>query len=178
MTASTFTDFAGVGKHIHSEQGYRVIARGYAHYPAASASDAAIYENSTSTFNATNSGKGFFWLDPADYAATDKTTYFRIRLTVLTNDVAPAANFTASLVPASGTPSGAVAADVKLQKGADVSGSSVAVTAPAVNTINKVDSADFTVSSASMYALRHILSATMTALSGASVRVELFVRNV
>ena len=155
---------------------YRRIASGYTRFDAQATGTLGLTENATQSFGGASGGKAAFYIDPADYAATGLTTYFRLRLTVLTNDTAPTSTFTVTLVPIT-APAGA-AANVSVTAGTAVSNSSAAVAAPAVNTLTKTDSSDFTISSAGFYAISHVISvANMAAGSSAAVRAELFVRN-
>lgn len=123
-----------------------------------------------------NSAPGVLYWDPADYAVADHTTYMRLRLSVITNDVGPGADITLTLKPFT-SPAGA-ANVVGGSLGAAVTGSSVAVTGATANGLYTAVTADFTPPVAGFYALCVALSTTMTASSSAVVRALMQVKNV
>jgi lysophospholipase L1-like esterase len=152
---------------------YRMYAHGYRRWDAqTTVTGAAIYENAAGTLGAGSSGQGIFYLDPADGIAV-----FKLRHIVLTNDVAPGITFTASLKPVSGNPSGGATA-VNVSGGTDVTGSSVAIATPALDTKNVSVSADFACpTTAGYYVLVVALSGNMAANSSVVQRVELLARD-
>jgi len=156
---------------------YQLIKSGYARWDAQAAATSTLYENGVGSFGTAASGKAAAYIDPADYAVPNLKTLFRLRLIVLTNDTAPTCNFSASLAPVSGNPSGGAAA-VQISAGSDVTGSLLTVTAPALDTKNIQTSSDFVIPTADYYSLKNVISANMAASSSVIVRIELHVHNV
>jgi hypothetical protein len=155
---------------------YRIVRSAYARLDAQAQGTLGIVENATLSLAGASGGKAAFYFDPAEFAISGYTTKLKLRLTVLTNDVAPTSTFTASLVPIT-SPSGA-AATVAVTAGTIVAGSSAELVAPAATSTNVDDSGDFTAPAAGYYALQIVTSvANMAASSAAAVRVDLLARN-
>jgi hypothetical protein len=112
----------------------------------------------------------YTYFDPADYAVAGRNTMLRIQATVVTNATAPAANFTFGLYPAASTSGGLIT------NGGAVAGSTIAVNAPALNTMTTVNSAEFAAPAAALYVLAVSMSATAAAGSTQSFRAQLQLR--
>lgn len=95
-----------------------------------------------------------FYLDPADFAVSGKTTVLRLRQTIITNATAPAVTFTAGLYPIA-TWGGAAGVEPTIATiGAVVSGSTAAIASPAASAAaTPVVSTEFTFPAAGWYAL-------------------------
>ena len=104
------------------------------------------------------SGAYAFYVDPADYAVSGRTTFFRMRHTGITNAVAPISTFTAAIQPIAtwGGVSGSGASIATL--GGQVAGSTSAIVAPAAaGPVAPVVTADFTLT-AGWYAITTTVS--------------------
>jgi hypothetical protein len=110
----------------------------------------------------------FRW-DTTDIGKTGQSVKMRLHFTVITNATAPAANFSLALYPVTASGGGA-AAQVFATTGAAVTGSTVSVTAPALSTVNVIESADFDAPATGQYVIMMTLSANMAANSSAAVR--------
>lgn len=115
-------------------------------------------------------------LDPADFAIEGRTTKYRIRASCLANATASTVNFTVGLYPVSAV-AGAAAA-VTGTVGAVVTGSTVAFTAPAANSLSAGNSGDLTPPAAGWYLLGVVVSGAMAASSAVAISAGLQVRNV
>jgi hypothetical protein len=119
--------------------------------------------------------RAMFWFDPARYNANARTTKLALHLAVVTNAVAPGANFTlnmnqiASITGASGVAPG-------LTVGAGVGG--VTITAPGASTVVQALSADFTAPAALQYCLTVVTSAATAAGSSTQCIATLLARQV
>lgn len=164
-------DGAWVSIAESATQSYRVIFSGRARFDAQTATTTGLNEGAANAPGGSSGGANPFYFDPADYPAHAK---LRVKTSVLTNDVAPAANFTGGLYPIT-TPGGA-AATVTAPFGTVTSGSTAAVTTPALDSKNITASTDFTPPSAGWYALGLVISANMAASSAAFVRLTLEVK--
>lgn len=139
---------------------FNLVQTGKKFWAAQTAGTFALREDGASTSGGGQSAEGAFYLDPAD------TPDIRLRAAVLTNNVAPACNFTFRMKPL-GTPTGA-ASIVGNDTGQSVTtGAQVAINTPAANTATFADSGDFTVPSAGFYVVEVVLSANMAASSAA-----------
>lgn len=116
-----------------------------------------------------------FYLDPADYSVPGGTTKLRVRGGLVINAVAPAANFTYSLMPVNtwGGTSGNVPTVATV--GAAVAGSSVAINAP-VATASAAVSSDFSFPTAGWYVLNINISITVASNARSLGLIELHVR--
>lgn len=120
-----------------------------------------------------------FYLDPTDYLAGTRTTKYRIRAQLITNVVAPAANFTVGLYPATAF-SGAASGQKPIISsiGAVTSGSTVAFTAPPAGAALAQTSGDFNAPAANFYVIGFALSAVMAAGSTFTLMGDLQMRQV
>lgn len=117
-------------------------------------------------------------LDPADYAASPRTTKYRLRAGCFVNAVAPAITFTLGLYPVATWGGASGAAPIVQTLGAVVSGSTVAFATPPVGE-SHATGADFTAPAAGWYVVAAALSGSaMTANSQAAFSVALQRRNV
>lgn len=143
---------------------------------AASATPAIISEAGSGVPSGSQGGLGTFYFDPADYAVPGQAAKLRLAAHVITNATAPACNFTFGLYPVSASAGGA--ASVSVTAGTIVTGSTAAVTAPALGTRSRTETADFDAPAAGWYALMVTLSADMAASSAAVVRAVLKARGL
>lgn len=116
----------------------------------------------------------YMYIDPADYAITGKTTYFRLRSQFNTNATSPAITATTGLYPVS-TPGGGAGLN-SLAIGTVISGSTVAKALTANNLVEG-NSGDFTISSAGFYGIGIIGSGNQAANSEIVNHNQLQVRN-
>lgn len=151
---------------------YRRLFSGRNRFDAQTATTTGLAETGASSGAGSGGGTNVFYLDPADWPAG---ATLRIRVTVVTNDTAPAASFTAGLYPVT-TPGGGVAT-VTSPFGTVVTDSTAVVTTPSANTDNVAVSTDFTPPAAGYYALGVVISANMTVASSAAVRIQLDVKH-
>lgn len=152
---------------------WRTIFSGRSRFDANAAATTTLGENGAGLPGGSVGAMAAFYLDPADYPG-GVTTKLRLSNLVLTNATAPVASFTVGLYPVSST-AGAAAA-VTMTLGTVVPGSTVAVTTPALNTMTKVDSAEFDCPAAGVYVICVVISANMAASSAAVVRGTLQAR--
>lgn len=108
-------------------------------------------------------------LDPANYAVTGKTAQLRIVGHVQTNSTAPGVNFTFGLYPISSI------AALTATLGAVVSGSTIAINAPAANTQTAAYGPAFNMPAAGSYLLAVVTSAANSAFAH-NVRAHLQLR--
>jgi hypothetical protein len=130
--------------------------------------------------NATNATNGAAitaspYLDPADYAVEGKTTRYRLRAQVLINAVAPAVNLTFGLYPVS-TVKGA-AGGITFNVGTVIAGSTVAINAPAKESLNQGNSGDFTAPAANFYVIGCVVSGSTAASSWINASCQLQMHN-
>lgn len=115
------------------------------------------------------------WLDPANFAVVGKNnTQLIVKLTVGSNGTQIGANITASLYPL--TYSGGASA-LSITAGAAVTGSSVTINNPAINSSLQAETAAFTFPAAGSYLLGYTLSANLAANSALAINARLFVLN-
>jgi hypothetical protein len=126
--------------------------------------------NGTSPFNwaaASSSSVIPIWLDPADFAvASPRTAKLRVRLTIHTTALAPAANYTAGLYPIT-TNTGSWTA------GTVVATSQAAINGPAINTITSALSSAFACPAAGPYLFQIILSAIPASSVVANIKLQM-----
>jgi hypothetical protein len=124
------------------------------------------------------SGAYAFYVDPADFAVPGRTTYFRLRLVVVTNAVAPVQTITAGVSPIAGWGGASGAAATINSTGAQTAGSTVAITnPPAASSTGPALGSDFTLL-AGWYALSILITTTGTAGSVITPWVGLDYRTV
>lgn len=120
-----------------------------------------------------------FYLDPADWLANTRVSKLRVRGAVITNAVAPAANFTFGLYPVATWGGGASTYPFINTIGAVVAGSPpAAIAAPALSTQTVVTGADFTFPGAGWYVLAVVTSAGTAATSVEACYADLQLRQV
>lgn len=118
------------------------------------------------------------YFDPADYAASGRTTKCRLRAQLFTNSVAPTVTFTVGLYPVTVFGGGSGAFPFVTTLGAVTSGSTVAFTTPgASNGGAQSNSGDFTGPTAGFYVIGVAVSGAAAANSAEAIRVQLQVRN-
>jgi hypothetical protein len=129
-----------------------------------------------STTGVTDNGVAVVYLNPADYAAAPRTTYFNISASCAVNATAPAATFTIGLYPVTAVAgaTGVIGATL----GTVVAGSTIAFPTPALSTLSNGTSGDFAAPAAGYYALGVVVSATTAAASFVSLQTRLRVRQV
>lgn len=150
---------------------YWPLLSGRNRFDAAGAQTAGLHEGGAASPTGAFGSLGVYYLDPADYPSEAK---FRVKCSILTNDVAPTSTFTAGLYPIT-TPGGA-AATVTGPFGTVVSGSTAVIAAPALDTKNQAVSTDFTPPAAGWYSLGIVIAGNMVANSAAGVRATLDVK--
>lgn len=126
--------------------------------------------------SAGRAGHGCFYIDPADYAVTGKTTKYRVRAVALVNNAGANTSFHIGLYPVS-APAGA-SSTLSVTLGTVTAGSVVDFTTPLQNTITDANSGDFTAPAAGLYALAVVVDGAMAAASSVELRAFLQVRNV
>lgn len=114
-------------------------------------------------------------LVPSDYTVGTLTTKLLLRAEVAVNGTAPAVNYTFGLYPVT---VGGVADTLVFAPGTVVTGSTVAISAPAANGIATANSGDFTFPADGTYVLVVATSGTMANNSAVSCHATLQVRNV
>lgn len=117
-----------------------------------------------------NAATGAFFLEPDDYIGTK----LRLRMTVLTNAVAPVSDYSTSLVPITAVAGGAAVVSVTV--GTAIVNSSATIAAPGANTLLQTVSSEFDWPSAGWYLLSVGLSANATASSASQVIIQLEAR--
>lgn len=115
------------------------------------------------------------YIDPSFFTAGARTTRYRLRLMLATNNVAPTGNYTAGLYQVTSV---GAASGVPVVSGvsAVVAGSTATVTAPIANSLNIADSGDFAAPVAGGYIVGLATTATVAAGSGVALRAELLMR--
>lgn len=116
-----------------------------------------------------------FYIDPADYAITGRTTQFRLRGHVITNAVAPASNFTLALRPVATWGGASAVAPTVATLGVTDLLPTTAVVAPGATTTNNVVSPAATLT-AGWYVITCTTSAATAAGSVVSLHSALQVR--
>jgi len=111
------------------------------------------------------------YLDPVDFAVSGKTARYRLQAQVLTNAVAPGVNLTFGLYPVS-TVKGA-AGGITFNVGTVITGSTVAINAPAKESLNQGNSGDFTAPAANFYVIGCVVSGTTAASSWINTSAQL-----
>lgn len=129
-----------------------------------SGATALLTESGSAAASGASGGFCAFYLDPAQGANT------RVEAFCITNDTAPAANFTFDVLPVSG--SSGTTATVAVTLGAAVSGSSIVFTAPSANTQNR-STVSFATPAAGFYVVRFTVSASTTANSSILLRANI-----
>ena len=119
-----------------------------------------------------------FYFDPADRTANTRTTQYRLRAQVITNAVAPATNWTIGLYPVATWGGASGSAPTVLTLGTVVTGSTVAVNAPAATTASQGNSGDFTAPAAGWYVFGVVNSGAAAAGSSLVVTAALQARQV
>lgn len=115
------------------------------------------------------------YLDPANFAVTGKSnTQLILRMSLATNTVAPAVNFTAQLNAVTFAGSGGSNTPTA---GAQVSGSGVAISTPGASSAAVAETTAFTFPTAGAYVPAVVTSGTTAANSATMVTVQLFVLN-
>lgn len=116
------------------------------------------------------------YLDPAGFAVTGKSnTQLVLRMSVATNNTAPAINFTGQLNAVSF--GGGSASLIAPTVGSVVSGSTVAVNTPTAAGATVAETSAFTFPAAGAYALTVVTSGTTATNSGTSLALQLFALN-
>lgn len=159
---------------------YRMI-RGVSSYftPSTSGGTYLLSENamiSNPAALAANPGMMTFYFDPADYAATPRTTRLRVRVACLTNATAPTVTTTVGLYPITAT-AGASTAYVQVTMGTVVSGSTVTFANPGALSRNQGGSGDFVAPAAGYYALGIVVSGPPAPNSTVAINAQLQLRN-
>lgn len=113
--------------------------------------------------------------NPDDYAVTGLTTKLRLSALIATNATAPASDFTFGLYPVTVAGGNSV---IAATAGTVVSGSTVAIEAPAASTATRGAGSDFSAPSAGTYGLGVVLSDAQAANSIASIIVQLQLHHV
>jgi hypothetical protein len=115
----------------------------------------------------------------ADFAVVSKTTKLRLSAQALFNEVAPAINFTFGLYPITvGGDNDEVGTEFFYDTGTVVAGSTVAVSAPAADTVTLGVGSDFDLPANGAYVVAVVTSAQMATDSMGAVQAQLQVRNV
>lgn len=118
------------------------------------------------------------YLDPADYPAVGgATTKLRIRVVVAVNHVAPTGNFTFGLRPVTRPATSGGAAVNIYTIGAAVTGSTVTLTTPIMDSLNVVVGSDFDIPAAGFYVLGFTSTATVATSSHLHISAILQQRN-
>jgi hypothetical protein len=102
-----------------------------------------------------------FEFDPGDYVSSGRTAKFRLRCMILTNAVAPAANFTIGLYPVA-TIGGASGASPNIATLGGVIGA-VTINAPAANAMTRGVGADFNAPASGLYAFGYLVNVVTAA---------------
>lgn len=118
------------------------------------------------------------YLNPADYAASGRTTKYRLRTMLGVNSVAPAATFTFGMYPVTVAGYGGSGSENTYGFGAVVPGSTVVYTTPSASSTAFTASADFTPPAAGMFAFIVAVSTTPNANSVLDLRASLQYRQV
>lgn len=121
--------------------------------------------------SASTASVGVFYLDPANWAASSRTTKYRVLAELPTKGTAPGQTSTFGLYPVSATSGGAVTL------GTVTSGSTVAI-ASNTNTLNQGNSGDFTAPAAGFYAFAVVSAGAWTGGSSAVCKLRLLMRQV
>jgi hypothetical protein len=119
-----------------------------------------------------------FYFDPADWAASPRTTKLRVRAQVITNAVAPTVSYTTGLYPVATWGGASGASPTVATISAVVTGSTVAITTPSANTANQGNSGDFTAPASGWYVLAVVPSGTAAANSLQNIEAYLQMRQV
>jgi hypothetical protein len=114
-----------------------------------------------------------FYLNPADVAAGSRTVEYRVRVQWITNATAPTSTFTFGLASVNALSGGTYSVS-----GSNITGSTVAVTAPAASSSAVVESSAFTLSSGIKGFACSLSAATPAAGSNTSFRLYLQYRQV
>lgn len=160
---------------------YKAVANTY--HVRADALTAATYvlaEGSVAPLAVTAAGAGLavFHLEPVDFTATGRTTFLRLKASLLTNAVAPTVNFTLGLYPVA-TVAGA-AATVSITLGAVITGTTVAFTTPGASNLFQGVSTDVSAATivAGYYVIGLVVSGASAASSAQAIAARLQVRQV
>jgi hypothetical protein len=145
---------------------------------ALAASVQLLYPDGTNASGGSTTGRTKFYLDPARFAITGRTTKFRLFADLGGNNTNPGAsvNFTAGLYPV--TIGGGAAGAVVATAGVVVTGSTANFNPNAANADLHADSGDFTPPAAGSYALGCAIDVNMAANSAVVVRTILAVTHV
>lgn len=114
----------------------------------------------------------------SSYTANTRTVQTRMRVSCLTNAVAPAANFTVGIYPVSATAGTSGNQPIVNTLGTVLASSTVLFTAPALTTASQGVTADIAMPSSGLYAVAVVISATMAAGSVVSIIARLQERQV
>jgi hypothetical protein len=159
---------------ISSYTTYKALRHGIAQLPAASVAQAYILGTwlpSAIPLTGATAPNSVFYIDPTDYAVTNRTTYFRIRSTILVSSAtAPGGGFSVALQQITST-SGTSLSGIGPMLGV------ASTTAPAGNTLNQASGADFTLS-AGYYTFVVVPAVAIAAGSSVACRADLSVRQV
>ena len=112
-----------------------------------------------------------FYLNPADYAISGRTTNIRLSAVVFTNAVAPVSNITLGLYPIATFGGASAAAPTIASLSAAVM--TAAINAPAATSANQASSAATAFPAAGFYAVAVTFSAVFAANAQVSVRAKL-----
>lgn len=159
--------------------GYRTIIERAGQMNALSAGARVLLVSGATPLVASgNSGMGVFYYDPAEHTVTGLSTKLRVRLATLTNDVAPAASFTATIRAYTLPVGAATVVGGTTGSGDTVTGSTVTVTTPAANTRSVQVTADFDPPVAGWYAIVITSDLAMAASSSIVLNAAIQVRHV
>lgn len=117
-------------------------------------------------------------IDSADFPSVNSlAAKFRIKVTLMVNDVAPTGNFTFGLHPVTRPATSGGVGLVIYTIGAAVSGSTVAINTPAADSMNQGASVDFALPADGYYVLGVVTNATVAASSHLHLTAKLQLRN-
>lgn len=159
---------------------YKDIIRASGNLTGATANTYQIPINGAANVGTTTFSKAVaFYLNPADYAVSGRSTVLRITHAMTVNSVAPAITMTAGLYPIAtytGTSNEVTVATL----GSVVSGSTAAIATPAAGpaSVTPVLSSDFAFPSAGYYLFGVVASGAQAANSHVGIHLSLQVRQV
>jgi hypothetical protein len=158
----------GYKKHLLS-QSTRLDAPGAGTFLLGAGTTGVGVEHTSAT-----AGLAAFYLNPADYeesTVNKRTVKLNVQAAAITNAVAPGITFTVGLYPVSA--SAGAETVVSLTLGSVISGSTVAFTTPAKETLSEAGSGLFVCPSAGFFALAAVVSGGAAAKSSTAIRASL-----
>lgn len=174
---TVLANFATTTELEYAYSSYKLIKNDWGYIGSALAANTFALSTSTANLPITSLVGGLVdWLDPADYAAGSRTVKYRLSVTLLTNNVAPAVTFTAGLYPVTAVAGANNVISATL--GTVTSGSTVAFTSPAATSINHDVSTNFTAPAAGAYIIAVVTSGTTATNSTTGIRARLQMRQV